>query len=108
MKPEAPVGVFSLIRATPPAVRNSGWRSRSRIVEVATNRPIRPVVGSGAQSAAEMFMAVHNDLPQSLPTIMLRSIGVQNYQTSKFVNEVFFPSFVDEFYTSGAEVREQI
>ncbi|HEY5854053.1 MAG TPA: SidA/IucD/PvdA family monooxygenase [Aldersonia sp.] len=80
----------------------------SRIAEVATDRPIRPVVVGGAQSAAEMFMALHNDLPQSLPTIVLRSIGLQNYQTSKFVNEVFFPSFVDEFYNSGAEVREQI
>jgi len=80
----------------------------TRIADVATKEPIRPVVVGGAQSAAEMFMALHDDLPRSKPTIVLRSIGLQNYQTSKFVNELFFPSFVDEFYNTGAEVRGQI
>ena len=80
----------------------------TRIGDVATEEPIRPVVVGGAQSAAEMFMALHDDLPRSKPTIVLRSIGLQNYQTSKFVNELFFPSFVDEFYNTGAEVRGQI
>jgi L-ornithine N5-monooxygenase len=36
----------------------------SRIAETPTDRPIRAVVGS-AQSAAEMFMALHQDLPLS-------------------------------------------
>ncbi|WP_322769916.1 SidA/IucD/PvdA family monooxygenase, partial [Frankia sp. Cr1] len=80
----------------------------TRIAELATDRPIRPVVVGGAQSAAEMFMALHNDLPLSTPTMVLRSIGLANYQTSKFVNELFFPSFIDDFYNAGAEVRRQI
>ncbi|MEV0292504.1 SidA/IucD/PvdA family monooxygenase [Nocardia sp. NPDC050710] len=80
----------------------------TRIAEMPTDRPLRPVVIGGAQSAAEMFMAVHTDLPRSTPTIVMRSIGLQNYQTSKFVNELFFPSFVDEFYHSKAEVRGRI
>lgn len=80
----------------------------TKIAKVATDRPIRPVVIGGAQSAAEMFMALHTDLPQSEPTIVMRSIGLQNYQTSKFVNELFFPSFVDEFYHSEPEVRGRI
>jgi L-ornithine N5-oxygenase len=66
------------------------------------------VVVGGAQSAAEMFMALHQDLPLCAPTIVLRSIGLQNYQTSKFVNELFFPSFVDEFFGMVPESREQI
>jgi len=80
----------------------------SRITKTPTDRPIRAVVVGGAQSAAEMFMALHQDLPLSRPTIVLRSIGLQNYQTSKFVNELFFPSFVDEFYSCAPEVRGQI
>ena len=37
----------------------------SRIAETPTDRPIRAVVGR-AQSAAEMFMALHQDLPLSV------------------------------------------
>lgn len=80
----------------------------SRIAETPADRPIRAVVVGGAQSAAEMFMALHQDLPLSQPTIVMRSIGLRNYQTSKFVNELFFPSFVDEFYDCAPEVRAQI
>jgi L-ornithine N5-oxygenase len=40
-------------------------------------------------------------------TIVVRSVGFQVYQTSKFVNELFYPSFVDEFYDSPPEVRAQ-
>ena len=80
----------------------------SRIAETPTDRPLRTVVVGGAQSAAEMFMALHKDLPLSQPTIVMRSIGLQNYQTSKFVNELFFPSFIDEFYDSMPEVRAQV
>jgi L-ornithine N5-oxygenase len=40
--------------------------------------------------------------------MVVRSIGLQNYQTSKFVNEAFFPSYVDEFYDTPEEVRAQI
>ncbi|WP_433260857.1 lysine N(6)-hydroxylase/L-ornithine N(5)-oxygenase family protein [Actinosynnema sp. CS-041913] len=80
----------------------------SRIAQVPKDRKIRPVVIGGAQSAAEMFMALHQNLPLSEPTIVIRSIGFQSYQTSKFVNELFYPSFVDDFYNSPAEVRAQI
>ncbi|PSL53339.1 L-ornithine N5-oxygenase [Saccharothrix carnea] len=73
-----------------------------------SDRPLRPVVIGGAQSAAEMFMALHQDFPDSEPTLVLRSIGLQNYQTSKFVNELFYPSFVDEFYTMLPEARSQV
>jgi L-ornithine N5-oxygenase len=68
----------------------------------------RVVVIGGAQSAAEMFLAVHEDLPNCTPTIITRSIGFKNYQTSKFVNELYFPSFVDEFFDAPAETRVRI
>jgi L-ornithine N5-oxygenase len=71
-------------------------------------RPLRPVVIGGAQSAAEMFMALHQDAPDSSPTMLVRSIALKDYQTSKFVNELFYPSFVDEFFTMPEEVRTKV
>ncbi|TDU74557.1 SidA/IucD/PvdA family monooxygenase [Streptomyces sp. KS 21] len=81
---------------------------RTRMGEIPKDEPVRAVVVGGAQSAAEMFYALHENLPQSRVTMVVRSVGLQNYQTSKFVNERFFPSFVDEFYDSPAEVRAQV
>jgi L-ornithine N5-oxygenase len=80
----------------------------TRIAQAPKDQPLRAVVIGGAQSAAEMFMALHENLPLSEVTMVVRSIGLQNYQTSKFVNKLFFPSFVDDFYDSPAEIREQI
>lgn len=80
----------------------------ARIAELPKDQPLRVIVVGGAQSAAEMFMAVHEDLPRSQPTILVRSIGFQNYQTSKFVNELFFPSFIDEFFNAVPESRKQM
>jgi L-ornithine N5-oxygenase len=71
-------------------------------------RPLRPVVIGGAQSAAEMFMALHQDVPGSSPMMLLRSIALKDYQTSKFVNELFFPSFVDNFFAMSKEVRARV
>jgi len=80
----------------------------SRIGRVPTDRPVRAVVVGGAQSAAEMFMALHQELPLCEPTMVMRSIGLQNYQTSKFVNELFSPAFVDEFYNMMPDARGQV
>ena len=71
-------------------------------------RPLRPVVVGGAQSAAEMFLALHQDAPGSSPTMLLRSIALKDYQTSKFVNELFYPSFVDEFFAMPGTVRTKV
>ncbi|MFF4099317.1 lysine N(6)-hydroxylase/L-ornithine N(5)-oxygenase family protein [Streptomyces sp. NPDC001903] len=81
---------------------------RTRIGRIPKDEPVRAVVVGGAQSAAEMFYALHENLPNSRVTMLVRSIGLQTYQTSKFVNELFFPSFVDDFYDSPAEVRAQL
>ncbi|MFF0200053.1 SidA/IucD/PvdA family monooxygenase [Streptomyces sp. NPDC005017] len=80
----------------------------TRIAQYPIDRPVRVVVIGAAQSAAEMFVSVHKDLPLSQPTLIHRSIGLMNYQTSKFVNELFFPSFVDEFHGSSPQARKQI
>lgn len=70
--------------------------------------PYRVAVIGGAQSAAEMFDAVQADLPRCRPTLMMRSIGLKTYENSKFTNEWYFPSAVDEFFTAQVDAREQI
>jgi L-ornithine N5-oxygenase len=97
-----------VFRELPPelVIHSSQYCSRIRRSPAEESR--RPVVVGGAQSAAEMFMALHQDLPLCEPTIVMRSVGLQNYQTSKFVNELFFPSFVDEFYNMAPEARTQV
>ncbi|MFE1827710.1 lysine N(6)-hydroxylase/L-ornithine N(5)-oxygenase family protein [Streptomyces yangpuensis] len=81
---------------------------RTRITRIPKDKPIRITVVGGAQSAAEMFYALHENLPNSHITMIVRSIGLQNYQTSKFVNELFYPTFVDDFYNAPKEIRDQL
>jgi L-ornithine N5-oxygenase len=68
----------------------------------------RVVVIGGAQSAAEMFDAVQRDLPGCRPTMIMRSIGLAGYENSKFTNELFYPSFVDEFFDARPQARDQL
>ena len=79
-----------------------------RIAELPKDRPYRVVVVGGAQSAAEMFDAVQHDLPGCRRTMVMRSIALKSYEESRFVNELFYPSFVDEFYHASPQAREQI
>ncbi|MFJ6671360.1 lysine N(6)-hydroxylase/L-ornithine N(5)-oxygenase family protein [Actinosynnema sp. NPDC091369] len=78
------------------------------IAALPKDAPHRVVVVGGAQSAAEMFRSVHDDLPHSRPTIVMRSIGFGHYQTSKFINELYYPSFIDEFHQARPEARARI
>ncbi len=83
-----------------------------RIAELAAKpaeeRPQRVVVIGGAQSAAEMLHAVMRDLPGCQPTLIMRSMGFTAYQTSKFTNELYYPSFVNDFYHALPEAQEQM
>ena len=62
----------------------------------------------GAQSAAEMLWATHQQFPQAQCTMVMRSIGLNCYESSRFTNELFYPSFVDEFHNARPEAREQL
>jgi L-ornithine N5-monooxygenase len=68
----------------------------------------RVVVVGGAQSAAEMLWATHQQFPQAQCTMVMRSIGLNCYESSRFTNELFYPSFVDEFHGARPEAREQL
>jgi L-ornithine N5-oxygenase len=79
-----------------------------RITKLRKDLPYRVAVIGGGQSAAELFTAVQNDLPECKPTMVMRSIGLNYYETSKFNNEMFYASFVDDFFVSRPEARKQM
>jgi L-ornithine N5-oxygenase len=72
------------------------------------DEPSRIVVLGGAQSAAEMLWATHRQFPKARCTMVMRSIGLNCYESSKFTNELFFSSFVDEFHAARPAAREQL
>jgi L-ornithine N5-oxygenase len=81
---------------------------RPRMDRLSREMPYRVAVVGGAQSAAEMFRALQHDLPNSEITWLMRGIGLSAYQTSKFTNELYYPSFTGKFFDALPEGREQI
>ena len=81
---------------------------RPRVAELPATRPYRLAVVGSSQSAAEMVRAVRADLPGCDVAWIMRSIGLSADQSSKFTNELYYPSFVDKFFTSRPGARAQI
>lgn len=79
-----------------------------RIAKVSKELPYRVAVIGGAQSAGELFHSVQEDLPHCRPTWVMRSIGLNTYESSKFTNELYYPSFIDDFYDADGPAREQL
>ncbi|TCO60683.1 SidA/IucD/PvdA family monooxygenase [Actinocrispum wychmicini] len=80
----------------------------ARINEIDPAKAHRIAVVGGAQSAAEMLWTAHQAFPRAHCTMVMRSIGLNAYQTSRFTNELFYPSFVDEFHAAKPEARAQL
>jgi L-ornithine N5-oxygenase len=70
--------------------------------------PYRLAVIGSAQSAAEMYRALQDDLPSAQITWVMRAIGIGAYDKTQFINELFYPSFVDEFFAAKPGAREQV
>lgn len=68
----------------------------------------RIVVLGGAQSAAEMLWTAYQEFPKAQCTMVMRSIGLNSYESSKFTNELFYPSFVDTFHAALPDARDQL
>jgi L-ornithine N5-oxygenase len=65
------------------------------------------LIGS-SQSAAEVFRALRTDLPDSEIAWLMRSVSLTADQSSKFSNELYYPSYVDAFFASAPTARERI
>jgi L-ornithine N5-oxygenase len=81
---------------------------RYRVSELEKTASHRIAVVGAAQSAAEMFRALQTDLPASDVSWVMRSIGLRAYDTNKFTNELYYPSYIDKVFEARPEGREQI
>lgn len=79
-----------------------------RVAKLNTDDALRIAVVGGAQSAAEMLWSAHQTFPNAQCTMVMRSIGLNNYESSKFTNELFYASFVDDFHAAAPEARDQL
>jgi L-ornithine N5-oxygenase len=70
--------------------------------------PYRVALIGGSQSAAEIFYALRSDLPNSDVAWIIRGVSLGADPSSKFTNELYYPSAVDEFYSSSPEARDHI
>ncbi|KAK2750702.1 hypothetical protein FQN57_002775 [Myotisia sp. PD_48] len=64
------------------------------------------VAGSG-QSAAEIFQDLHKRFPNSNTTLIMRDTALRPSDDSPFVNEIFNPERVDQFYNQSESQRKQ-
>ncbi len=79
-----------------------------RVAHLDPAAPHRVAVVGAAQSAAEMLWETHQRMPAAECSMVMRSVGLDYYQTSKFTNELYFPSFTDSFYSARPEARRQV
>ena len=83
-------------------------RYSHRMATLQRDQPYRVAVLGATQSAAEMFRATQQDLPNAEVAWLMRSLGPGSLQSSKFTNEMYYPSFVDRVHAAPAEGREAI
>jgi L-ornithine N5-oxygenase len=79
-----------------------------RIGDIDPQRTEHVVVVGAAESAAEMLWDVYQRLPRARCTMIIRSPGLDYYQTSRFTNELYFPSYTDKFFGAPEQAREQV
>jgi L-ornithine N5-oxygenase len=83
-------------------------RYRSVVAGLDRDFPYRIAIVGSAQSAAEMYRALQDDLPSAQLNWLMRSIGIGAYEKTKFTNELYYPSFVDDFFAAKPAAREQL
>jgi L-ornithine N5-monooxygenase len=55
-----------------------------------------------------MLWETYQRFPRAQCTMIIRSAGLDYYQTSKFTNELYFPSYTDKFFSAPEQTREQV
>ncbi|HEU5266537.1 MAG TPA: SidA/IucD/PvdA family monooxygenase [Jatrophihabitans sp.] len=87
-------------------------RYRQGVADLDRSLPYRVALVGSSQSSAEVFRALRTDLPDADVAWLMRSIGPTVDPSSKFTNEMYYPSYVDEFYDTPepgrARIREEL
>jgi len=92
-----------------PAARvvHSAW-FRSAMAGLAPRDHYRVAVIGSSQSAAEMVRELPGMLPGASVTWIMRSVGPTADASSKFSNELYYPSFTDEFFAAPPRARAEV
>ncbi|MGV7963194.1 SidA/IucD/PvdA family monooxygenase [Photorhabdus tasmaniensis] len=61
----------------------------------------------GAQSSAEMYQVCIEYFPEASVSMIMRSIGLVNYEGSQFTNTLFQNSYIDTYFNCENEAREK-
>jgi L-ornithine N5-monooxygenase len=80
----------------------------ARVAGLDPELPHRIVVVGAAESAAEMLWETHQRMTKSQCTMVMRTVGLDYYQTSPFTNELYFPTYTDKFFAAPPEARKQV
>jgi L-ornithine N5-monooxygenase len=97
-----------VLAGLPPERIIHSTRYRPAIAGLQKQLPYRLALVGSSQSAAEVFRALREDLPDSDVAWLMRSIGPTADPSSKFTNELYYPSYVDEFFSTPATGRALI
>lgn len=69
---------------------------------------LRIAVVGGSQSAVEILLHLGDELPQAELVGISRRFGYRLKDTSPFTGEVYFPEFVDSFFTADAQRKQKL
>jgi L-ornithine N5-monooxygenase len=83
-------------------------RYRPAVADLDPELSYRIAIVGSAQSAAEMYRALQDDLPRSQLNWLMRSIGIGSYEKTKFTNELYYPAVVDDFFAAKPAARQQL
>ncbi|TGZ82049.1 L-ornithine N5-oxygenase sida, partial [Ascodesmis nigricans] len=102
-----PDQIRSQVNNDPRIIHSSQYATSLRRILPSRSDPYNiAVVGSG-QSAAEIFNDLHSTYPNSTTSLFIRSHALKPSDDSPFVNEIFNPERVDEFYGLHDDVRRK-
>lgn len=75
----------------------------------ATGNPAKNIaVIGGAQSSAEMYQHCLSAFPEANVTMIMRSIGLVNYESSQFTNTLFQNDYINSYYAIENEERARV
>lgn len=103
-RPNIPDAFSSL--PTDRCVHSSGFLSAARSWR--DHKDARVAVVGAGQSAAEIFLSIPEEITGSSVTVIMRGLGFRNSETSKFLDEFYYPSFVDVHFGLSAGGRKII
>ncbi|WP_437883879.1 lysine N(6)-hydroxylase/L-ornithine N(5)-oxygenase family protein [Pseudomonas sp. LRF_L74] len=98
--------VFKNLQEDPRIFHHS--RYISGLKQISANKgPRIAIIGSG-QSAAEAFIDIHENIPNSNIDMIMRSSALKPADDSPFVNEIFAPATTDLIFNLSTENQEQL